>query len=118
MADKDIKNEELAAMQEDAEEVQVVVLTDDNGNEAYFMEEMIIPYEGKSFAVLVSIDEDCCEDEDCDCHHHHEEEDEHDYCIIARIDFDEYGEAVYVAPTDEEYEAVAELYDQYCDEEE
>ena len=34
MADKDIKNEELAAMQEDAEEVQVVVLTDDNGNEA------------------------------------------------------------------------------------
>ena len=118
MADKDIKNEELAAMQEDAEEVQVVVLTDDNGNEAYFMEEMIIPYEGKSFAVLVSIDEDCCEDEDCDCHHHHEEEDEDDYCIIARIDFDENGEAVYVAPTDEEYEAVAELYDQYCDEEE
>ena len=89
MADKDIKNEEWAAMQEDAEEVQVVVLTDDNGNEAYFMEEMIIPYEGKSFAVLVSIDEDCCEDEDCDCHHHHEEEDEDDYCIIARIDFDE-----------------------------
>ena len=118
MADKDIKNEEWAAMQEDAEEVQVVVLTDDNGNEAYFMEEMIIPYEGKSFAVLVSIDEDCCEDEDCDCHHHHEEEDEDDYCIIARIDFDENGEAVYVAPTDEEYEAVAELYDQYCDEEE
>ena len=98
MADKDIKNEELAAMQEDAEEVQVVVLTDDNGNEAYFMEEMIIPYEGKSFAVLVSIDEDCCEDEDCDCHHHHEEEDEDDYCIIARIDFDENGEAVYVLP--------------------
>ena len=34
MADKDIKNEELAAMQEDAEEVQVVVLTDDNEYEA------------------------------------------------------------------------------------
>ena len=65
MADKDIKNEELAAMQEEAEEVDVVVLTDEQGNESYFMEEMIIPYNGKSFAVLVAIDEDCCEDEDC-----------------------------------------------------
>ena len=107
---------ELEAMQEEAEEVNVVVLTDDQGNEGYFMEEMIIPYNGKNFAVLVAIDEDCCEDEDCECHHH--EEDEDDYCIIARIDFDENGEAVYVAPTDEEYEAVAELYDQYCDDEE
>ena len=80
------------------------------------MEEMIIPYNGKNFAVLVAIDEDCCEDEECACHHH--EEDEDDYCIIARVDFDENGEAVYVAPTDEEYEAVAELYDQYCDDEE
>ena len=113
MADKDIKNEELAAMQEEAEEVNVVVLTDDQGNEGYFMEEMIIPYNGKNFAVLVAIDEDCCEDEECECHHH--EEDEDDYCIIARVDFDENGEAVYVAPTDEEYEADAELYDQYCD---
>ena len=87
MADKDIKNEELAAMQEEAEEVNVVVLTDDQGNEGYFMEEMIIPYDGKNFAVLVAIDEDCCEDEECECHHH--EEDEDDYCIIARVDFDE-----------------------------
>ena len=100
MADKDIKNEELEAMQEEAEEVNVVVLTDDQGNEGYFMEEMIIPYNGKNFAVLVAIDDDCCEDEDCECHHHEEDE------------------AVYVAPTDEEYEAVAELYDQYCDDEE
>ena len=114
MADKDIKNEELAAMQEEAEEVNVVVLTDDQGNEGYFMEEMIIPYDGKNFAVLVAIDEDCCEDEECECHYHEED----DYCIIARVDFDENGEAVYVAPTDEEYEAVAELYDQYCDDEE
>ena len=34
MADKDIKNEELAAMQEEAEEVNVVVLTDDQGTKA------------------------------------------------------------------------------------
>ena len=117
--EKDIKNEELEAMQandEEGEEVDVVVLTDEQGNESYFMEEMVIPYEGKNFAVLVSIDDDCCEDEECDCHdHEHEEE---DYCIIARIDFDENGEAVYVGPTDEEYEAVAALYDEMCAEEE
>ncbi len=117
--EKDIKNEELEAMHanaEEGEEVDVVVLTDEQGNESYFMEEMVIPYEGKNFAVLVSIDDDCCEDEECDCHdHEHEEE---DYCIIARIDFDENGEAVYVGPTDEEYEAVAALYDEMCAEEE
>ena len=113
--EKDIKNEELAAMQAEGEEVDVVVLTDEQGNESYFMEEMVIPYEGKNFAVLVSIDDDCCEDEECDCHDHEHEE---DYCIIARIDFDENGEAVYVGPTDEEYEAVAALYDEMCAEEE
>ena len=105
--EKDIKNEELEAMREDAEgeEVDVVVLTDEQGNESYFMEEMVIPYNGKNFAILVGIDDDCCEDED-------------DVCIIARIDFDENGEAVYVGPTDEEYEAVAALYDEMCEDEE
>lgn len=110
MEEKDIKNEELAAMQEEAEgeEVDVVVLTDEDGNESYFMEEMVIPYNGKSYAILVALD-DCCEDEECDCHDHdHEDEDS---CIIARIDFDENGEAVYVGPTDEEFEAVSAIYE-------
>lgn len=116
MTEKDIKNEELEAMKENAEgeEVDVVVLTDENGNESYFMEEMVIPFDGKNFAVLVALDDECCEDEECDCHNHDEEDE--DVCIIARIDFDENGEAVYVGPTDEEYEAVAELYDSMCDE--
>ncbi len=118
MTEKDINNEELAAMQEEAEEVDVVILTDEDGNESYFMEEMVIPYNGKNFAVLVGIDDECCEDEECDCHHHHEEDEDDDIAIIARIDFDENGEAVYVGPTDEEYEAVSELYDQYCSDEE
>ncbi len=119
MEEKDIKNEELEAMRENAEEeeVDVVVLTDEQGNESYFMEEMVIPYNGKNFAVLVGIDDDCCEDEECDCHDHDHDEEE-DVCIIARIDFDENGEAVYVGPTDEEYEAVAALYDEMCEDEE
>lgn len=129
MVEKDIKDEELAAMQAEAEageeSVDVVVLTDENGKESYFMEDMIIPYDGKNFAVLVPIDaeDDCCEDEECGCHehHHHDEEcdcEDDDICIIARIDFEEDGEAVYVGPTDEEYEAVAALYDEICESEE
>ena len=54
-------------------------------------------------------------DDDCDCHEHDEEE---DTCVIARMDFDENGEAVYTAPTDEEYEAVAAKYDEMFEDEE
>ena len=50
-----------------------------------------------------------------DCHEHDEEE---DTCVIARMDFDENGEAVYTAPTDEEYEAVAAKYDEMFEDEE
>lgn len=39
-------------------------------------------------------------------------------CVIARMDFDENGEAVYTAPTDEEYEAVAAKYDEMFEDEE
>ena len=45
-------------MQEEAgEEVDVVVLTDEQGNEKLLWKKMVIPYEGKNFAVLVSIDD-------------------------------------------------------------
>lgn len=108
--EKDIKNEELEAMaaEEEADEI-VVVLTDEEGNESYFVEEMVLPVDGKNFAILVGVDEDCCEDEECECHHHDEEDD--DNVIIARIDFDENGEPVYVGPTDEEFEKVREAYE-------
>lgn len=105
--EKDIRDEELAAMQaEGEEEVICVVLTDEQGNEHEFYQDMVITVDDKQFAVLVPM-------EDCDCH----DEDE-DTCVIARIDFDENGEAVYTAPTDEEYEAVAAKYDEMFEDEE
>lgn len=106
MDEKEIKN--LQAMSDEADdEVIVVTITDEEGNEMDFMQEMVIPVGDKTFAVLVGID-DCCEDEECECHHHDEEDDEN--VIIARIDFDENGEAIYVAPTDEEFAAVQKAY--------
>ena len=87
------------------------MITDEEGNESYFVEEMVIPVGNKNFAVLVGIDEDgCgCENEDCHCHEH--EDDEEENVIIARIDFDENGEPVYLGPTDEEFEAVKAEYE-------
>ena len=58
--EKDIRDEELAAMQaEGEEEVICVVLTDEQGNEHEFYQDMVITVDDKQFAVLVPM-EDCC----------------------------------------------------------
>ena len=67
--EKDIRDEELAAMQaEGEEEVICVVLTDEQGNEHEFYQDMVITVDDKQFAVLVPMEDCCCEDDDCDCH--------------------------------------------------
>ena len=96
------------------EEDVIVVFTDDDGNEFYYREDLVIEIEDKKFAVLVSIApegaEGCsCEDDDCEC-----EED----VYIARIEADAKGEETYVDPTDEEFEKVREAYEQILAEEE
>ena len=80
-------DKELEMLEDDE---QIVVMSDDEGNEFYYREEMVIPLGDKNFALLVAIDECGCEDEECECH---EEGDEPDV-YIARIDFDEDGEAI------------------------
>ena len=70
-------------------EVSVIVIEDENGEEMYYEEEMLIQHDGKAFAILVSLPE----------------------VIIARIDEEE-EEQVYVAPTDEEFDAVIKLYEE------
>ncbi|ERT57878.1 MULTISPECIES: DUF1292 domain-containing protein [Megasphaera] len=80
------------------EEVQVVTVTGENGEEEYYEEDVRIEHDGKQFCVLIPIPD--------------EEEDEIDGdAIIARLD-EEDGEVIYVAPTDEEFEAVSKKYDQ------
>ena len=50
--EKDIRDEELAAMQaEGEEEVICVVLTDEQGNEHEFYQDMVITVDDKQFAV-------------------------------------------------------------------
>ncbi|VBB06021.1 Hypothetical protein LUCI_1232 [Lucifera butyrica] len=101
---------------EEFDDEPVVVMTDEEGNEYYYREDMVIPIGEKRYAILVPIDieEDCdCGDEACDCGC----EDEIDV-YIARVDTDENGEEIYVDPTDEEFEQVRQAYEELMDEEE
>lgn len=102
---------------DEAEELteQIVVMTDESGNEFYYREDFVIPYDGKSFSLLVPIE--VPEDEDADAEAADaevsatEEDDEPDV-FIARVDFDDEGEAVYLDPTEEEFEAVKSIYEE------
>lgn len=85
-------------MTEKKEEPIIVTITDLNGSEKDFVQDTIIPFAGKEFAVLVSIPET-------------ENDENEPEIILARIDIDDNGEAEYVPPTDEEYDAVADIYD-------
>lgn len=89
-------------------EVPVVVLTDEDGNELFYEEDMIINYEGKEFAILVSLPPEECEP-GCKCH-------EEPHITIVRLE-EEDGEEVYVVPTDEEFDAVSALYEEGMEEE-
>lgn len=98
------KKDEKLLETEDQE--AVVVITDEEGNETYYLEEMVIPMDQKNFALLTQIPEE--DDTDPD--------EEEDNVIIARVDFDENGEPVYLDPTDEEFEAVRKAYEEIMDE--
>ncbi|MPM61621.1 hypothetical protein SDC9_108481 [bioreactor metagenome] len=97
------------------EEDLIVVMTDEEGNEYYYREEMIIPVDEKRYAILVPIEVDeegCgCGDSECGC------DDEVDV-FIARIDTDENGEEIYVDPTDEEFDQVRQAYEELMVDEE
>ena len=92
----------------------MVVMTDEEGNEYYYQEEMIIPVGDQKYALLVGIHED----EDghgcgcgCGC------EDDEDV-LIAKIVVNDEGEEEYIEPTDEEFEAVQKAYDALVEESE
>lgn len=98
---------------EEFEEEPIVVMTDEEGNEFYYREEVIIPVGEKRFAILVPISID--DDGDCGCGCGCDEEETDVY--IARIDVDENGEEVYIDPSDEEFEEVRQAYEDLLSEE-
>jgi uncharacterized protein YrzB (UPF0473 family) len=85
---------------------ELVVITDEAGNETYYTEEMVIPVDNKNFALLVKAQTDEAADD----------ENDDDTVIIARMEFDENGEPLYLDPTDEEFEVVKKAYEAIMDE--
>ena len=104
-------NKEFELEHDHIDEEEIVVITDEDGNEMYFREEMVIPVGEKSFAVLSALGAgDCgCVDEGCHCHD--VEDDDEGIVVIARFDFDEDGNEIYLGPTHEEFEEVKAAYE-------
>ena len=97
-----------------------VFITDDEGNEYYYVQELILEVQGDKYALLVPACEEDEAEEQCHCHDHehdHEEDDE-DSAFFAKMVLDESGEEAYIEPTDEEFEAVMAAYEALMDEEE
>ena len=81
---EELKNNSVV---EEDNEGTVVVITDEEGNEYNYVEEMVFDAGSDKYAILVSIDGD----EECECHEHDEEcgcEEEVDV-ILAKIVKDE-----------------------------
>ena len=85
-------------MNNELEEVIILTATDDQGNEVEYQEVQRLDLDGKVFTLLVEVTED----------------EEGGDAIIARVDQED-GEDVYVAPTDEEFDAANAKFDELLD---
>lgn len=81
------------------EEPIIIIVTGPDGEEKEYVQDIMIPFAGKQFAVLVAVPQT-------------EEEQSDPEIILTRMETDASGEAEYVPPTDEEYDAVASIYNE------
>ncbi len=99
----------MAEHEELHDEDVIVVMTNEDGDERYYREEMIIPIGEDRFAVLIALTASSEEELA-----HAEEGDE---ATIAKI-VTEDGEDIYTDPTDEEFDDVRRAYEEMLEEEE
>lgn len=99
---------------EEDTEGDLVVMTDEEGNEYNYVEDTVFAVGSDKYAILISIDGD----EECNCHEHDEECgcEEEVYVFLAKIVKDENGEVEYIVPTDEEFEIAQQAYEELMDE--
>jgi hypothetical protein len=98
-----MKENKMAEHEEIQDEDVIVVITNEEGEERYYREEMIIPIGDDRFAVLVALSASS-EEELADA-------EEGDEATIAKIIVDEDGEDIYTDPTDEEFDEVRRAYE-------
>ena len=105
----------MSDKQKDMQDEDVmVVMTDEEGNEYYYQEEMIIPVGDQRYALLVGIHDEEHE-HGCGCGCGCEDDED---VLIAKIVINDEGEEEYIEPTDEEFEAVQKAYDALVEESE
>ena len=102
--------EKMTEQEELHDEDVIVVISDEEGVEHYYREEMIVPLGTERFAVLVALH--------MDADGALEDSDDEDEATIAKIIVDESGEDIYTDPTDEEFEAVCRAYERLAEQEE
>lgn len=85
-------------MSKETESPIIVSITDTEGNSRDYVQDTVIPFAGQEFAVLVSIPEK-------------EDSEEEPEILLAKMVEAEDGETEYIPPTDEEYDAVADIYE-------
>ena len=85
-------------------EEPIVVITDEEGNEFYYIEEEVIEIGEDKFAILIPIHDDECDG--CAACQGEEE------AIVAKMIVDENGENVYINPTEEEFEEILKVYEE------
>lgn len=100
----------MAEHEELHDEDVIVVMTNEDGDECYYREEMIIPIGEDRFAVLIALT--ATSEEEL------ENAEEGDEATIAKIVTDDDGEDIYTDPTDEEFDAVRRAYEEMLEEEE
>ena len=100
----------MAEHEELHDEDVIVVMTNEDGDERYYLEEMIMNLGEDRFAVLIALT--ATSEEELE---HAEEGDE---ATISKIITDENGEDIYTDPTDEEFDAVRRAYELLEEEEE
>lgn len=105
-------NEKDVRKDEEKFEQAVVVITDDEGNETYYTEELILKVNEDRFALLAPTvaDEEVATQEDVD--------DDADAAFFAKIVQGEDGEDTYIEPSDEEFKIVCKMYEDLLEKEE
>ncbi|MBC9785631.1 DUF1292 domain-containing protein [Heliobacillus mobilis] len=84
----------------DQEQENIIVLTDEDGNELEFEELDRVEVDGREYAILLPLD------------------DEEDEAIILRVEYEENGEEVFShIEDDEEWEKVADFWQEMSEEE-
>ncbi len=100
-------DKQKSAFSDQEEQDEVVVMTDDQGQEHLFRLDLAFPVETKTYAVLVPLDPETGEDAASGP----EDDGEEGEAFIVQMEFDEEGEESFLIPEEEEFQEALQAYE-------